>query len=78
MIRIKIGIALISMFGLLLGSASIANSVPNYKVPQVRTSHATKSSHHQALSKTSKLTVQKSAKSVKSTKPVKSAKHLKD
>ncbi|WP_407309600.1 hypothetical protein [Desulfosporosinus sp. SB140] len=73
--RIKVGIAFISMFGLILGTASIANAVPKYKVPQVKTFHSTKSTHHQNKGQTPKLTVHKSAKS---TKTLKSVKQLKD
>ncbi|WP_407307119.1 hypothetical protein [Desulfosporosinus sp. SB140] len=64
------GIALMTIT-LLLGTASIASATPapNYRIPQTRTFHNNKSTHHQnqASSKATKLTVHKSTKTVKPT-----------
>ena len=61
--RIKISIALITMFGLLLGTASIASAktAPLYHAKVSQTS--TKSTHHQAKSLAPKKAVHKMIKS---------------
>ena len=65
--RIKIGIALITMFGLLLGTASVASAKtakPAFQTHHTKLSQtSTKSTHHQAKNATSKKTVHKTLKS---------------
>ena len=57
--RIKIGIALITMFGLLLGTAGVASAKTISPVHHAKVSQtSTKSTHHQAKS------VHKTAKSL--------------
>ncbi|MDR3540252.1 MAG: hypothetical protein P4L69_04705 [Desulfosporosinus sp.] len=59
--QIKIGIALITMFGLLLGTASVASAKTTSPVYHAQVSQSsTKSTHHQAKS------VHKTIKSAKS------------
>ncbi|MDR3542498.1 MAG: hypothetical protein P4L69_16285 [Desulfosporosinus sp.] len=59
--QIKIGIALITMFGLLLGTASVASAKTTSPVHHAKVSQtSTKSTHHQAKS------VHKTVKSAKS------------
>jgi hypothetical protein len=68
--RIKAGIALITMFGLLLGTASVASAKTTSPVHHAKVSHiATKSAPLNAKKVTSKKTVHK--KSAKTIKPVK-------
>ncbi|WP_075366466.1 hypothetical protein [Desulfosporosinus metallidurans] len=63
--RIKIGIALITMFGLLLGTASVASAKTVSRVNHTKVSQSTtKSTHHQAKTQASKKSVHKSAKSL--------------
>lgn len=70
--RIKAGIALITMFGLLSGTAGVASAkntshVHNAKVPQT----LTKSTRHWVKKLTSIKAVHKSAKTIKSVKTAK-------
>ncbi|OLN26023.1 hypothetical protein [Desulfosporosinus metallidurans] len=61
--RIKVGIALITMFGLLLGTASVASAKATSPVHHVKALQTTtKSTHHQAKKQTTKKTVHKLAK----------------
>lgn len=63
--RIKVGIALITMFGLLLGTAGVASAKTVSTVHHAKVSQTTtKSTHHQAKSQTPKKSVHKTAKSL--------------
>ncbi|WP_088186047.1 hypothetical protein [Desulfosporosinus sp. FKA] len=69
--RIKIGIALISMFGLLLGTASIANAKTVSPAHQLKVSQTAKSTHHKAKqAKTVHKTVKLKASSKQASKHV--------
>lgn len=72
--RIKAGIAFMTMFGLLLGSSSIAIAkaapVHHPKAPQI----STKITHHPTKSHVSKKSVHKTVKTIKSVKTAKLAK----
>ena len=62
--RIKIGIALITMFGLLLGTANIASANTTSPAHHAKVSQtSTKSTHHQAKSPAPKKAVHKMTKS---------------
>jgi hypothetical protein len=64
--RIKFSIALITMFGLLLGIGSVASAKTTSPVHHAKVSQAsTKSTHHAAKSLASKKTVHKTAKNSK-------------
>ena len=73
--RIKIGIALITMFGLLLGTAGVASAKTTSSVHHAKVSQtSTKSTHHAIKSQASKKTVHKSAKTAKLAKTKSNAK----
>ena len=72
--RIQAGITLITMFGLLLGTASVASASTASPVHRAKVSHtSTKSAPLNAKKVTSKKAVHKSVKTIK---PVKTAKPL--
>lgn len=64
--RIKIGIALITMFGLSLGTTSVTSAKTVSPVHHAKVSQtSTKRTHHQAKSLASKKAVHKTAKHLK-------------
>lgn len=74
--RAKIGIALITMCGLLLGTAGVASAKTTSPVYYAKVSQVsqTTSTHHHAKSHVAKKSVHKSTKSAKTIKSVKTAK----